>query len=150
MKPSELKKLLAEKFGHLEDIQIMALTIYGEARGESLYGKRAVGSVILERFRCGGWYGATVSEVCLKPFQFSCYLPSDPNYAKLGAIAADYNGALEGNETLFRCHLLAVGLIRGVIEPNVLATHYATLATEPYWASSLTEVQIIGNHRFFI
>jgi hypothetical protein len=77
---------LLQYFGKLDDKQIMGLTIYGEARGEIDEGKIAVGTVILERVDKQGWMGKTIQEVCLKPYQFSCYLPSDPNFPKLKAI----------------------------------------------------------------
>ena len=56
------------------------LTIYGEARGELNVGRIAVGSVILERIDLQGWMGKTIQQVCLMPYQFSCYLPDDPNF----------------------------------------------------------------------
>jgi spore germination cell wall hydrolase CwlJ-like protein len=67
MKTSDLKELLLDTFGHLSDKQLMALTIYGEARGEAKEGKVAVGSVILERVEHRRWDGETIPEVCLMP-----------------------------------------------------------------------------------
>jgi len=62
------------------DFEIMAKTIYGEARGESRQGQKAVACVIFNRFRSGKWFAAkTLAGVCLKPLQFSCWNKSDPN-----------------------------------------------------------------------
>ena len=62
------------------DFEIMAKTIYGEARGETREGQIAVACVIFNRFRSGKWFSAkTLAGVCLKPLQFSCWNKSDPN-----------------------------------------------------------------------
>ncbi|MES2252810.1 MAG: cell wall hydrolase, partial [Pseudomonadota bacterium] len=71
------------------DIDILARTIYGEARGE--YGRVdgglaaliAVGNVIVNRTQQQTWFGRTVRDVCLKPYQFSCWNRNDPNLPKL-------------------------------------------------------------------
>ena len=45
-----------------KDVDILARTIYGEARGESEIGKRAVASVILNRYKSGKWFaGDTIA-----------------------------------------------------------------------------------------
>ena len=65
------------------DLDILARTLYGEARGE--YGTSgpaafiAIGNVIMNRFQRGGPYGKTITEVCLKARQFSCWNSNDPN-----------------------------------------------------------------------
>ncbi|PJB71692.1 MAG: hypothetical protein CO093_04590 [Alphaproteobacteria bacterium CG_4_9_14_3_um_filter_47_13] len=52
-----------------KDIEILARTIWGEARGEGQKGMLAVASVIMNRVRCGGWWGSTIQDVCRKPYQ---------------------------------------------------------------------------------
>ena len=66
------------------EVDVMARTIYGEVRGEAYQGKIAVGWVIMNRVafaqaRDGYWWGSTIREVCLKPWQFSCWNANDPN-----------------------------------------------------------------------
>lgn len=41
-----------------EDIDTLARTVWGEARGESLLGKEAVACVILNRHKSGKWFAA--------------------------------------------------------------------------------------------
>lgn len=77
----------------LSAAQIMALTIYGEARGESTEGKIAVGSVILERVDHRLWDGRTIQEVCLRKWQFSCFLENDRNFGRLLNIAENWDAA---------------------------------------------------------
>lgn len=66
------------------DTDILARTIYGEARGESISGQEAIASVILNRVafakrRGRYWWGNTIAGVCLAPWQFSCWNENDPN-----------------------------------------------------------------------
>ncbi len=69
------------------DLQILARTIYGEARGEYAHAQGglsaliAVGNVVMNRFHQKTWYGRTIGEVCQKPWQFSCWNSDDPNYS---------------------------------------------------------------------
>jgi len=150
MKYPELQALLKNTFGHLTDASVMALTIYGEARGEQMDGRIAVGSVILERDKRGGWYGKSIKDVCLKPWQFSCFLPADPNFESLKAKAENWEKALQDNTALRECLEIAAGLLGGIILPNVIATHYETLETHADWEASLKPVRVIGRHKFFV
>lgn len=59
-----------------------ALTVYGEARGESIASKRAIAWVIRNRLKVSK-AGSGYRDVVLKKYQFSCWLKSDPNYARL-------------------------------------------------------------------
>jgi len=70
------------------EVDVLARTIYGEARGETVRGKEAVACVIMNRVRRaqergGYWWGASVEKVCLKPWQFSCWNEHDPNREKI-------------------------------------------------------------------
>ena len=66
-----------------EQIDAMARTAWGEARGEGKEGMQAVLNVIMNRVQAGSWYGATPKEVCQKPAQFSVWNKSDPNYSPM-------------------------------------------------------------------
>lgn len=72
-----------------DDIDILARTIYGEARGEykcldgGIASLIAVGNVVMNRVKVGCWYGKTIQEVCQKPWQFSCWNRGDPNRSML-------------------------------------------------------------------
>jgi spore germination cell wall hydrolase CwlJ-like protein len=137
-------------FTDLNDKQIMGLCIYGEARGETTEGKIAVGSVILERVKKGGWFGRSISGVILKPYQFSCFLPNDPNYPKLLKISDDYDKAMADDHALNDCYGIADGLIEGRIQPNVVATHYKTLSCHASWGNSMKKVTTINHHEFYM
>lgn len=57
------------------DYQILLKTIYGEARGESELGQRAVAWVIYNRAKLNraNWGGNTLAGVCRWPYQFECW-----------------------------------------------------------------------------
>ena len=74
----------AEFLKNLE-VDVLARTIWGEARGEGKEGMEAVASVILNRTEIakrldGYWWGNTIIQVCQKPYQFSCWNKLDPNF----------------------------------------------------------------------
>ena len=155
MKTNELKSLLLEIFSHLSEPQIMALTIYGEARGETREGKIAVGSVILERVEHRPWDGKTLHEVCLMPYQFSCFLPADPNFKALKLIAEDWDTKIARSKVMSECYSIASGLMDGTIprtpiiaEKNVC--QYKTKAAKAAWADKMERVAVIGHHEFYV
>lgn len=145
-----------ESFLRLSPAQILAVTIYGEARGEPTEGQIAVGSVILERVDHHDWDGKTVMEVCLKRWQFSCYNERDPNYGKLLNIAEKWDQAMATNAALNACFGIAVGLLTGEIDrtPEIAESHccnYATAAgaESVKWDDKMKVVAGIGAHIFF-
>ena len=129
-----------------EQIEYMARTMWGEARGEGATGMRAVGHVIMNRVKAGSWYGLTPKEVVLKKSQFSCWNKSDPNYSKMLAVTtADSN------------YLTALSLAKAIYAgamPDITngATNYlalGSLSTVPSWAAKMEQVAQIGNHTFY-
>lgn len=145
-----------QAFLNLTPAQVLALTIYGEARGESTEGKIAVGSVILERVDHRDWDGKTIPEVCFKKYQFSCYLEDDPNYPKLLKIAENWDEAMKNNAALNDCFGIALGLVSGNIPrtPEIAETHccqYATAkgAERVTWDDKMKVVAKINGHVFF-
>lgn len=178
MKTSELKSLIQDTFGHLTDYQLMALTIYGEARGEKFEGKVAIGSIILERVKNRKWDGEDIQEVCLMPYQFSCYLPNDPNFPALKLIAQDWDNKFTQSPDLRECAKVTALLLSGSISetPEIeenKACQYVTTAYRSHqdkqaavlqeagkkdalkklnqkrWWIRMKRVATIGNHEFY-
>ncbi len=137
-------------FQKLTDAQLLALCIYGEARGESYEGRRAVGSVILNRKDKGGWYGKTVKAVILKPYQFSCFLEADKNFKRLLQIAYDFRSAYDNDIALRGCFDVAAALVDGDVKRNTKATHYKTVDCKAKWADKMQLVNEIGAHQFYM
>ncbi|RJY10220.1 cell wall hydrolase [Aurantiacibacter aquimixticola] len=127
---------------HARAQQCMAQAIYYEAASESDAGQRAVAQIVLNRVAhpsyprtvCGVVYqGSERSTGC--QFTFTCdgalaRTPSRSGWARASRHARE---ALSGL----------------VYAPVGTATHYHTLAVNPYWASSLQSVGVIGAHIFY-
>lgn len=122
---------------------ILARTLYGEARGESVRGIEAVAAVVMNRVQKGGWWGNAVEAVCRKPFQFSCWNEGDPNRPKLERV--------DETDRVFRiCIRIARRAIAGVLDdPTGGATHYHTRGVFPAWAKGREPSAEIGGHLFY-
>ncbi len=132
-----------------DPVEVLARTLYGEARGETLAGKEAVACVILNRVarataRGGSyWWGRDVVGVCLKPWQFSCWNMNDPNRTKLLAVT-------ESNRTFRTCLSVAERALAGTIEDKTAgATHYHTRTITAAWSRGKTPSAVIGGHFFY-
>lgn len=125
------------------DIDILARTIYGEARGEKTIGKKAIACVVVNRYRSGKWFaGKTIAETCQKKAQFSCWNVTDPNRQKI----------LEAsNLELGECLKIAEDFVTGK-EKDFLcgATHYHAIGWAPSWAVGHRADFQIGNHLFYV
>jgi spore germination cell wall hydrolase CwlJ-like protein len=148
-----------EAFKHLEDFEVLALLIYGEARNQGLDGMAAVGQVVMNRVAKPRWWGRDIRSVCLKSakvknnryYQFSCFNPSDPNRNALELIALDMEGARKRSRTLNSAHWIALGIIGGkLINGAGNATHYHTRTISPRWKDKLKKVAEIGDHIFYV
>jgi len=132
-----------------DDVEILARTIYGEARGETIAGKEAVASVVLNRVKrsqkAGGryWWGDCVKTVCLKPWQFSCWNRNDPNRVKVLSVAKD-------NRNYQTCLRIARKAIAGQLKDSTQgATHYHTISAAPIWSRGRMYGAEIGHHHFY-
>lgn len=123
---------------------VMARTIWGEARNQGIAGMQAVANVIINRVNKGGWYGLTPEEVCKKKYQFSCWLPSDPNYKKLTTVDTSDRQFAQALD-------IAKKALNGEIGDNTGgATEYHTTAIRPNWNwAKLQKTASIGDHVFY-
>lgn len=119
-------------------VMIIALTLWGEARGESVEGKLAVASVIWLR---AGKDPSRLAVVCRKPKQFSCWNDGAP------VPPVSVSPAWEACKAI--AQLLAKG--RGSFAATVEADHYhaTSMKQTPYWAEGMKEVKTIGGHVFY-
>jgi N-acetylmuramoyl-L-alanine amidase len=131
------------------DRDILARTLWGEARGESLAGQIAVAWTIRNRVFDGkakSWWGEGYAGVCLQAWQFSCWNKNDPNYAYLSGAkpipAAQYAQALKAADQV---------MAGTVPDPTGGATHYyaTTMPKPPTWAKSAKQTLRLGQHVFF-
>jgi spore germination cell wall hydrolase CwlJ-like protein len=132
-------------------VDTLARTVWAEARGEGYAGMQAVANVVMNRVafaqaRGGYWWGDDVTEVCLKPWQFSCWNPGDPNREKLERVTAV-------ESPIFATAMqIAEYAVDGVLEDITGgATHYHASYVTPGWidADGATKTANIGAHRFY-
>lgn len=132
-----------------EDKDILARTVYGEARGE--YSRRdgglasliAVANVILNRFQYKRRFGRSIRDVCQKPFQFSCWNANDPNRLLLEKVSQD--------DPIFQiCCDVAENTIRGKW-PDLTrgSDHYHADYVSPSWAYGQKCQLKVGRHTFY-
>lgn len=130
------------------DVDTLARTLWGEARGEGLRGLEAVAAVVMNRVartaaRGGYWWGATVREVCRKRWQFSCWNEGDPSRPKLLAVDGD-------DREFALCLRIARRAVRGTLEDRTGgATHYHARHVHPAWAAGRVPSAEIGHHLFY-
>ena len=153
LKPLFRKEEAAEKdsvsFYNDLAVDVLARTIWGEARAESPEGMEAVACVVLNRVKVaqarGGkyWWGNDIISVCQKPYQFSCWNRSDPNYRKLVDVSAR-------DKKFVTCQRIARRAVAGALQDKTGgATHYHADYITPFWAEGETPTIIIGRHIFY-
>lgn len=134
---------------HYSDVEIIARTLYGEARGElakvGIVGLEAIASVIWNRWRKHpSYFGRTPRDVCLKPYQFSCWNKDDPNLKLLLS-------SLNHDHLYNVCQNVVERFVSGagIDVVNGSDHYYATWIDAPSWANGKTPIVDIGVHRFY-
>lgn len=132
-----------------QDVEILARTLWAEARGEGAGGMIAVGWSIRNRVNDGkdkSWWGEGYSGVCEAPWQYSCWNKNDPNYLCISGAKPIPLGELTAAR-------LAATTVIGSAGPDPTggATHYyaTSMPKPPAWASAATETLKLGHHIFF-
>lgn len=128
-----------------DPVEVVAGTAWGEARGGGVRGMQSVCNVIMNRANHPRWWGHTPIEVCLDPWQFSCWNESDPNREKILTVAAT---DME--------YAVALGLARQAIGgrlPDITlgADSYYDLAmkTPPAWAARAVHTVDVAGQAFY-
>jgi N-acetylmuramoyl-L-alanine amidase len=132
----------------LDEKEVIARTVWGEVRGQSPRSWAAVAHVIRNRVIQPGhkWWGDTFRNVCLKPYQFSCWLTSDPNYRQIVELPAD-------DALLSKIRLIVDGVLLGTVpDPTGGATMYynpAIVLRAPKWAVANKPCAVIDGQAFY-
>jgi N-acetylmuramoyl-L-alanine amidase len=131
----------------LSTLDVLARTLWGEARGQGRAGIEAVASVIANRARNPRWWGRDIRSVCLEGngAQFSCW-------AKAPVGELDELLTITGGDPAYTtCLAVAAQAMAGKLaDPTHNADSYANLHVEmPYWAVGKTPCAVIGAHSFF-
>lgn len=124
------------------ELTLLALCVWGEARGECFEGKCAVASVVLNRYEQQSWFGKTITKVLLRKNQFSCFNKNDPNRRKMMSI--------KNTRDWRECVRAAISVYFGLTEdPTGGATHYCHVKSNPSWSRKLTKMATIDDHKFY-
>ena len=129
----------------MDDLLVMARTVYGEARGEGYLGQIGVAWVILNRAEDPGkdWWGDSIRDVCLKPQQFSCWNRNDVNREKLLSVGPS-------DRAFLSCLMACCDVLSGrTADPTHGADHYCRLDVSPAWAQGQVPIAQLRNHVFF-
>ncbi len=136
---SHIEQALQQK----KELDCLTTAIYYEARSEPIAGQLAVAQVVLNRTK-SSIYPATVCEVVYQganrttgcQFSFTCdgslqKQPRDKIWARSKASAINSFLGMSANTTIKR------------------ATHYHTMAVNPFWSSNLLRTANVGSHVFY-
>ena len=135
-----------------KDVDVLARTIYGEARGEYFRPDGGVSSlvcvanVICNRAAQPKRYGKSIAEVCQRPYQFSCWRKNDPNYVIITRMQY-------GDDKIFDlCYEVAKNVLAGQW-PDLTegANHYhaSWMKIYPAWSLGRTPTKRMGQHIFY-
>ena len=156
------------------DLNVLAQTIWGEARQEGTKGMIAVGNVVKNRAEANKkMFGQGIRGVALKPKQFSCWNEGDPNREKLKDIlqydklvslrksptGEPFNEWFQkfkntGEYLEYKSYLKAKEIAQQILngsvpDPTKGAVYYHTLDVKPIWRTKLDQVAQYGNHVFY-
>ena len=138
------------------DIDTLARTLWGEARGEGVGGMMAVAQVVINRAKAAEAYWArhgephplfgsgSLATACTAPHQFSCWNRDDPNRAMMDRLTWDmlvFVPCVDAAWTAAKrrdWHDITRG-----------ALHYHTCEVSPPWSQGLTPCFRLGKHVFF-
>lgn len=138
------------------DINILARTLYGEARGEGYEGMRAVACVVMNRCKIAEDFyekrrhyhplfgDGSPASACRVPWQFSCWNPDDPNCDVIQNLP-------DGDPIYAQALEIASEAVNGSLTDitNGATYYYAKGSPEPKWAAGKSPCVIIGHHLFF-
>ena len=133
-------------FKDQSELVLLAQAILGEAEGETLEGKLAVGNVVMNRARDPRW-GSTVQEVVLQPWQFSAFNSGSP---RISVMRQPIRFA--GKEIWRDCIAAACSAMFGFEEdPTNGSDHYlvTSIKDRTSWSKGREPEVVIGHHSFY-
>lgn len=145
----------------LSDIQVLACTLYGEARSEPTEGILAVACVIRNRVKTDigsdgkpDWWGEGYRGVCLAPKQFSCWSPEggEGNHAKLSKLVEALKHKAATDDRFKECAWIATGVVNEWgrdITNGADHYHVAGMTQRPAWAKNISPIKQVAKHVFY-
>lgn len=135
-----------------KDLDVVARTVYGEARGEPWLGKVAVAWVIRNRVEVDlndddkpDWWGEGYIPISKHPWQFSCWNEKDPNRELLEKI--DVSTSSVFRECVAAASMVMLGMIP---DPTFRSFHYINPKyARAEWFVGKQHCFSVGKHIFF-
>ena len=128
-----------------KDIDLIARTVYGEARGEkSPQALEAIAHVILNRVKDQKNWPFSIREVVLQKQQFSCWNETDPNFYIIQSVSF--------NDRHFQaCYKAALNAFKIKNDLTGGANHYHAKNVHPTWARKKHMIRVaqINKHIFY-
>lgn len=117
----------------VEELDLLARVVYGEARGESFEGKLAVASVVMNRLE-DSRFGDTLEEVVYQRGQFDCVTQKDWEEWQPDA----------------ECYKAAQQVLAGhrSLPPDIIFFHNPKTSTDRSQVNRVRVYKTIGNHAF--
>ena len=134
----------------LQAANIIARTLYAEARNDGKTGMTAVASVIYNRANKDK---TLFTSACLKSKQFSCWNKftkeeADPKNFKV-KIPSSVKGNAKNEKLWKEAMAIAADMLADAFIPTTDANmYYAPKKCSPKWAKELTDTVMIGSHKF--
>lgn len=129
--------------------KIVALTIFGESRGEKREDQCLVGNIILNRWKLkknniAFRTAVDLGDICLWKNQFSCWNETDPNRAVI--LRTIQNPSSAEGLVLKQCSWIAEGFCEGIFSDEINAgDHYHHFPDgHPQWPRWATKENEIG------
>lgn len=126
----------------MEDLMVLATTVWKEARNQPLLGQKAVAANIMNRVRKPQWPNS-VPGVCFQRLQYSAWNSGDPNRFKMPDFKTprdlrSFSKALEAS----------VWALNNPEECKAFGDHYHTVNISPSWSDESKVVAVIKDHKF--
>lgn len=130
------------------EIDVLARTIWGEAGTEKTADMVAIALVVINRHAVSQryskfWWGNNPIQICQKPYQFTCWNRSSPNYKNIREVNND-------DASFDLAVSIATRALEGVLYDTTKgATHYALIGEDPYWAKNKKRAATVGRREFY-
>ncbi len=134
-----------------DDVDTLARTLWGEARGEGEDAMEAVAAAIVNRWevtirlRGRHWWGGSIAAICRAGLEFACWRPGNPVRAELLALGP-------ADRDFRRAHAIAATAAAGLLPDPVLGATAYKPAAEPWppaWGRPRLPLAVIGGRAFF-
>tara|TARA_R110001583_G_scaffold189552_3_gene352751 strand:+ start:10047 stop:10700 length:654 start_codon:yes stop_codon:yes gene_type:complete len=124
----------------MDDHDVLARTLYGEAKANDVDDAKAIACVVMNRVGYKNWPN-TAAKVCQQAWQFSCWNTNDPNRDRILNADGPWFDA---------CKAIAKdALAGGFYDPTRKSTHYHTRGVKPFWSKGHKPVYETAGHLYF-